>query len=85
MSTMSQLKIGRPEATEYTGYNPGYVSAVTGDDIISILQQQLDGMVTLLRGLSEDQRRVGDVADVEGTRLERLQHRGAAGRYLSPP
>ena len=52
---MSQLKIGRPEATEYTGYSPGYVSAVTGDDIISILQQQLDGMVTLLRGLSAEQ------------------------------
>lgn len=51
---MSKLTIGRPEAAEYAGYNKAYVSGVPGEDVLGYLQQQLDAMLTLLRGLSEE-------------------------------
>ena len=52
---MSTLTIGRPEVTEYTGYNQGYVRGVPGEDVLEFLQQQQDGMVALLRSLKEEQ------------------------------
>jgi DinB family protein len=52
---MAKLTIGRPETSEYTGYNPGYVHVVPGEDILGFLEQQLDEMLSLLRGLSEVQ------------------------------
>jgi len=49
----SKLAIGRPDASEFSDYQIGYVDKVTGSDIMSFLQTQLDSMISLLSGLDE--------------------------------
>src|SRR6478672_2480548 len=46
--------IGRPEANEAAPYYFGYISRVTGDDILSTLQRQLDETLPFLRGIAEE-------------------------------
>jgi hypothetical protein len=46
--------IGRPEANEAAPYYFGYINRVTGDDILSALQSQLDETLPFLRGISEE-------------------------------
>jgi DinB superfamily len=46
--------IGRPEANEAAPYYFGYINRVTGDDILSSLQSQLDETLPFLRGISEE-------------------------------
>src|SRR6476646_7497995 len=46
--------IGRPEANEAAPYYFGYINHVTGDDILSTLQSQLDETLPFLRGISEE-------------------------------
>src|SRR5438105_3989738 len=45
---------GRPEPTEFAAFQTGYVGNVPGEDVLSFLQQQLDGMLALLRGIDEE-------------------------------
>ncbi|HLK09501.1 MAG TPA: DinB family protein [Candidatus Angelobacter sp.] len=46
--------IGRPEANEAAPYYFGYINRVTGDDILSTLQSQMDETLSFLRGISEE-------------------------------
>jgi len=46
--------IGRPEANEAAPYYFGYINHVTGDDILSTLQSQLDETLPFLRGITEE-------------------------------
>ncbi|MBZ5493190.1 MAG: DinB family protein [Acidobacteriia bacterium] len=46
--------IGRPEANEAAPYYFGYINRVSGDDILSTLQGQLDETLPFLRGISEE-------------------------------
>jgi hypothetical protein len=47
--------ITRPEAGEYAPYYDRYISLVTGDDIVSILDRQLPQTLSFLSNLSEEQ------------------------------
>jgi DinB family protein len=46
--------IGRPEASEAAPYYFNYINRVTGDDILSALQSQLDETLPFLRTISEE-------------------------------
>jgi len=46
--------IGRPGANEAAPYYFGYINRVTGDDILSTLQSQLDETLRVLRTISEE-------------------------------
>ena len=46
--------IGRPSTSEAAPYYFNYINRVTGDDIVSVLQLQMDEMVAFLRGISEE-------------------------------
>ena len=46
--------IGRPSSSEAAPYYFNYINRVTGDDILSTLQSQLDQMLPLLRTISEE-------------------------------
>lgn len=52
--SMITSMIGRPEANEAAPYYFGYINRVTGDDILSTLQSQLDETLPFLRGISEE-------------------------------
>ena len=47
--------LGRPEANEAAEYFNGYINRVKGDDVISVLENQLDETVAFLGGISEEQ------------------------------
>src|SRR5262245_14258153 len=49
----STSTIGRPDPTEFSDYQTGYVSKVPGTDVVTFLEQQRDAMLSLLRGLDE--------------------------------
>jgi hypothetical protein len=44
--------IGRPSSSEAAPYYFNYINRVTGDDILSTLQSQLDEMLPFLRTIS---------------------------------
>jgi hypothetical protein len=46
--------IGRPSSSEAAPYYFNYINRVTGDDILSTLQSQLDEMLPFLRTISEE-------------------------------
>lgn len=46
--------IGRPLLNEAAPYYFGYINRVPGDDIVHALQSQLEEMLALLRGVSEE-------------------------------
>jgi hypothetical protein len=46
--------IGRPASNEAAPYYFGYINRVSGDDILHALHTQLDQMLSLLRGISEE-------------------------------
>ena len=52
--SMITSMIGRPEANEAAPYYFGYINRVTGDDILSTLQSQLDETLPFLRGIAEE-------------------------------
>ncbi|HWO01771.1 MAG TPA: DinB family protein [Blastocatellia bacterium] len=52
---MSDQLITRPAQTEYAEYYDKYISRVADGNIITVLGQQIDNTVALLRGLSEAQ------------------------------
>ena len=43
----------RPDATEYAPAFAGYVSLVPDGDVVTVLERQLDGLLALLRPVSE--------------------------------
>jgi DinB superfamily len=45
----------RPDLKEYAPYYEKYISLVPGDNIVTTLNSQIEGTLTLLRGLSESQ------------------------------
>jgi DinB superfamily len=45
--------IGRPETAELSDYQIGYVSKVSGNDIVAFLQGQLETTLDLLHGIDE--------------------------------
>ena len=45
---------GRPEPNETSPYYFGYINRVSGDDVVSVLESQLDETLSFLRGISED-------------------------------
>ncbi len=45
---------GRPAANEFAAYYSTYVDRVTGDDVVSVLQVQLDMTLSALTGISEE-------------------------------
>ena len=47
--------ITRPEADEYAPYYGGYIDRVPAGDVMAILGGQLDELVPLLQGLTEEQ------------------------------
>src|ERR1051325_431856 len=50
---MSKLESGRPQSSEYSEASSGYIRRVEGTDIVSILENQLQPTLTLLRGIDE--------------------------------
>lgn len=46
--------IGPPEANEAAPYYFGYINRVTGNDILSTLESQLDETLPFLRGIAEE-------------------------------
>ncbi|HYO98810.1 MAG TPA: DinB family protein [Pyrinomonadaceae bacterium] len=52
---MANLKIDRPDDTEYLSYYGKYVSLVADGDILSALGAQLEETLRLLRGIEESQ------------------------------
>jgi hypothetical protein len=46
--------IGRPEANEAAPYYFTYIDRITSDDILSVLDGQLEKVLPLLRGISEE-------------------------------
>ncbi len=52
---MSEMIINKPEATEYAPYYESYISLVPQGDILTILQEQLDETLKLLRDIPESQ------------------------------
>ena|SRR2546427_155089 len=51
---MATSTIGRPDISELADYQIGYISKVPGDDIMMFLEQQLERVMNLLRGITED-------------------------------
>ena len=45
----------RPQANEAASYYHGYINKVSGDDVVSALDRQLDETVAFLSGISEEQ------------------------------
>jgi hypothetical protein len=52
---MTGLNLNRPDATEYASYYGKYVSLISGDDILTLLGQQLTETLALLGNISESQ------------------------------
>lgn len=52
---MSAMNIGRPADSEYGAYYGRYISLVEGEDIVQTLGQQLNGTLSLLQNISEEQ------------------------------
>ncbi len=46
--------IGRPEANEAAPYYFTYIDRITSDDILNVLDGQLEKVIPLLRGISEE-------------------------------
>src|SRR4051812_7467700 len=53
MGFMSKVITGRPEPSEYAEAYGGYVSKVSSPDVLSVLQQQLDAALTVMRNIDE--------------------------------
>jgi DinB superfamily len=51
---MSKTALARPDSTEYAPYYDRYVSLVPEGDIINLLERQLQEVLDLLNGISED-------------------------------
>ncbi len=45
---------GRPGSNEFAAFYSGYVDRVTGDDVVSVLEAQLDTTLGVLAGISEE-------------------------------
>jgi DinB family protein len=52
--SMITSMIGRPETNEAAPYYFGYINRVSGDDILSTLQSQIDETLPFLRGITEE-------------------------------
>jgi uncharacterized damage-inducible protein DinB len=50
---MSNLNVGRPDATEYPPYAEKYVNLVVGSDILPILAKQVEETTALLKPVDE--------------------------------
>src|SRR4051794_39453536 len=50
---MAKVITGRPEATEYGEAYAGYVSKVSGTDVLKFLEQQLNSVSTLIRSIDD--------------------------------
>ena len=48
-----QASIGRPEPTELAEYQQVYLATISGDDILSILEQQIQAMSASFRAIDE--------------------------------
>ena len=49
------MATGRPQPTEYAPYYETYVSLITSDDILTVLEQQRRDSILLLSGRSEEE------------------------------
>jgi hypothetical protein len=47
--------VSRPEATEYASYHSNYIALVPETDILSVLNSQLEEMLTLFRSISNEE------------------------------
>lgn len=78
---------GRPQETEAAPYYQGYIQQAEGDDALAAMEQQLDEMMALLSGISEEKslyryapekwsiRQVlGHISDAERAFAFRLMH-----------
>ena len=52
---MTNIAIGKPDETEYLPYYSGYISLVPEGDVLSVLSQQLEETLALLRSIPESQ------------------------------
>ncbi len=55
ITKMTGLTINKPEETEYLPYYGRYISLVPDGDMLSVLSNQLDDTLALLRNISESQ------------------------------
>lgn len=52
---MTNIAIGKPDETEYLPYYGRYIALVPEGDVLSVLNEQLDETLALLRGIPESQ------------------------------
>lgn len=55
---MTALRHDRPDASEYAPFYAGYVAAVPGGDLLTLLERQLDETLAAVSGLSESRANV---------------------------